>query len=64
VAPMRTLSRLSLGLVVFALMANSAAGPRPSASSSSTPLGARTPPFATQSTAFQTTLTKELGEER
>src|SRR4030095_17094233 len=62
VAPMRTLSRLSLGLVVFALVANSAAWAEAKRVLIVHSFGRATPPFATQSTAFQTTLTKELGE--
>ena len=59
---MRALSRLSLGLVVFALMANSAAWAEAKRVLIVHSFGRATPPFATQSTAFQTTLTKELAE--
>jgi signal transduction histidine kinase len=59
---MRTLSKLSLGLVLFALTANSAAGAEPNRVLIIDSFGRATPPFTTQSTAFQTTLTKELGE--
>ena len=57
---MRTLSTLSLGLVLVALMAHSAAGAEPKRVLIVHSFGRATPPFATQSTAFQTTLTKEL----
>ena len=57
---MRTLSQLSLGLVLLALMAHSAAGAEPKRVLIVHSFGRATPPFATQSTAFQTTLTKEL----
>ena len=60
--PMRILSRLSLALVVFALMANSAAAAEAKRVLIVHSFGRATPPFAMQSTAFQTTLTKELGE--
>ena len=59
---MRALSRLSLGLVVFALMANSAAWAEAKRVLIVHSFGRATPPFATQSTAFQTTLTKEFAE--
>jgi signal transduction histidine kinase len=60
---MRTLSRLSLALVVFALMAaNSAACAETQRVLIVHSFGRATPPFAAQSTAFQTTLTKEFGE--
>ena len=62
VAPMRTLTRFSLALVVFALMANSAAWAEAKRVLIVHSFGRATPPFATQSTAFQTTLTKEFGE--
>src|SRR5262245_10969395 len=58
---MTTWGRLSLGLVVIALMTNSAAGAEPKRVLIVHSFGRAAPPFAMQSTAFQTTLTKELG---
>ena len=59
---MSTWARLSLGIVLIVLMANSAAGAEAKRVLIVHSFGRTTPPFATQSTAFETTLTKELGE--
>jgi len=59
---MPTWGSLSVGLVLVALMTNSAAGAEAKRVLIVHSFGRATPPFAAQSTAFQTTLTKEFGE--
>ena len=62
--PMTTWSRLSLGLLLLALTASASTGaePKPKRVLIVHSFGSTAPPFTTHSTAFQTTLTKELGE--
>ena len=59
---MSTWVRFSLGLVLVLLVTSSAAGAEARRVLIVHSFGRATPPFAMQSTAFQTTLTKELGE--
>ena len=59
-----TWGRLSLGLLLLALTASASNGaePQPKRVLIVHSFGSTAPPFTTHSTAFQTTLTKELGE--
>jgi PAS domain S-box-containing protein len=59
---MRTGRRLSLGLLLLALAAGSAAGAEPKRVLIVHSFGSAAPPFTTHSTAFETTLTREMGE--
>jgi signal transduction histidine kinase len=61
---MTTWARLSLGLLLLALTASASTGakPEPKHVLIVHSFGSTAPPFTTHSTAFQTTLTKELGE--
>ena len=61
---MTTWGRLSLGLLLLALTASASNGaePQPKRVLIVHSFGSTAPPFTTHSTAFQTTLTKELGE--
>ena len=61
---MTTWGRLSLGLLLLALTASASTGaePEPKRVLIVHSFGSTAPPFTTHSTAFQTTLTKELGE--
>ena len=61
---MTTWRRLSLGLLLLALTASASNGaePQPKRVLIVHSFGSTAPPFTTHSTAFQTTLTKELGE--
>jgi signal transduction histidine kinase len=61
---MTTWGRLSLGLLLLSLTAGAANGaePEPKRVLVVHSFGSTAPPFTTHSTAFQTTLTKELGE--
>jgi hypothetical protein len=56
------LIRLALGFVLLALAAHPAAGDEPKRVLIIHSFGRTAPPFATPSTAFETALTKELGE--
>jgi signal transduction histidine kinase len=59
---MRMWTRVSLGLLILVLGASCAAAAEPKRVLIVHSFGRATPPFAAQSTAFQTTLTKEFGE--
>jgi len=59
---MTTRGRVSLPLLLLALTASSATGAEPKHVLIVDSFGRATPPFATGSIAFRTTLTKELGE--
>jgi pimeloyl-ACP methyl ester carboxylesterase len=61
---MTTWGSLSLGLLLLALTASASTGaePKPKRVLIVHSFGSTAPPFTTHSTAFQTTLTKELGE--
>src|SRR5215831_15304827 len=59
--PMSTWARLSLGIAFIVLTTTSAAGAEAKRVLIVHSFGRATPPFAMQSTAFQATLTKELG---
>jgi len=61
-SPMTTWGRLSLGVILIALMTNSATGAEPKRVLIVHSGTRATPPFAAESIAFRTTLTKELGE--
>src|SRR5262249_41633756 len=59
---MMTWGRLSLGLLLLALTASSTSGAEPMRVLIVQSFGRGTPPLAMESTAFQTALTKELGD--
>ena len=62
--PLTTWGRLSLGLLLLALTTSASTGaePEPKRVLIVHSFGSTAPPFTTHSTAFQTTLTKELGK--
>jgi hypothetical protein len=59
---MHAARRLSLGLLLLAFAAGAAAGAEPKRVLIVHSFGSAAPPFTTHSTAFETTLTREMGE--